>query len=99
MGTRTANPTDESATRTSHTQKDSKLHKADRADVIWTDEDLEKVRPYRSPDLWRAVQAALLTGLSIADLARLPWSAFDGEALEGHRQKTGRPFLIPVLPD
>ncbi|MFZ2031736.1 MAG: tyrosine-type recombinase/integrase [Vitreimonas sp.] len=76
----------------------TKLHKASRADVIWTDEDLEKVRPHCSPDLWRAVRLALFTGLSIADLARLPWSAFDGGAIEGHRAKTGRPFLIPALP-
>ncbi len=76
----------------------TKLHKASRAEVIWTEEDLEKVRPHCSPDLWQAVRLALLTGLSIADLARLPWSAFDGTALEGYRQKTGRPFLIPALP-
>ena len=76
----------------------TKLHRASRADVIWTDDDLEKVRPHCSADLWHAVRLALFTGLSIADLARLPWSAFDGDALEGHRAKTGRPFLIPALP-
>ncbi len=77
----------------------SKLHRANRSEVIWTDDDLAKVEPHCSPDLWRAVQVALMTGLSIADLVRLPWSAYDGSVIEGRRVKTGRSFLIPVLPD
>lgn len=77
----------------------AKLHKADRSEAIWTDDDLDKVKPHCSPDLWRAVQMALLTGLAISDLSRAPWSAYDGDAIEGRREKTNRPYLIPVLPE
>jgi integrase len=77
----------------------TKLHKTNRSEAIWTDVDLERVRPHCSPDLWRAVQVASLTGLSLVDLVLLPWSAFDGEAIEGVRQKTGRSYLVPVLPE
>jgi len=76
----------------------AKLHRTNRSESIWTEDDLAKLAPHCSADMWRAVQMALLTGLALADLVRVPWSSYDGSAVEGRREKTGRPFLIPALP-
>lgn len=76
-----------------------KLYSSNRSNLIWTQEDLDALKPHCSIEVWRAIRLTLLTGLAISDLVGLTWSAWKGNVLEGRRKKTGRDFLIPVTDD
>lgn len=76
-----------------------KLYSSNRSNLIWTQEDLDKLKPHCSVEVWRAIRLTLLTGLAISDLVGLTWSAWKGNVLEGRRKKTGRDFLVPVTND
>jgi integrase len=47
----------------------------------------------------RAVALAYYTGQRRGDIARLRWSAFDGEGVQFHQQKTGKDLWIPCTPE
>lgn len=49
------------------------VYRNDRADVIWTQADLESFRAVASPEVWWAVSLAACTGLRAGDLKRLTW--------------------------
>lgn len=78
--------------------KISNLYASDRADIIWTDDDLELLAKTASEPIMRAARLAALTGLRQTDLLRLPWSRVGPLAIE---VKTGkgrgkRTALIPL---
>lgn len=50
------------------------LYEVDRAEIIWTDEDIAGLRAAASIEVMRAVDLAAATGLRPADLVRLSWS-------------------------
>lgn len=50
------------------------LHKSNRADVIWTDEQIETLLKPASPEMAHVVRLAALTGLRREDLLKLSWS-------------------------
>lgn len=50
------------------------LHRANRADQIWTDEDIAAFCAHASPHVARALKLACYTGLRRADLIALTWS-------------------------
>lgn len=74
------------------------LYRADRSDLIWTDDDLEAVFATASPELVRAFKLAMLTGLREADLLKLSWTHVRGLAIEMRTGKSrGRKrAIIPV---
>jgi integrase len=89
------------------------LYQSDRADMIWTDKDLERFAAVASLEVATAVKLACLTGLRRADLASLVWGEI-GErtiikspskarvkALPGARRRTrGKHVaIIPVTPE
>jgi integrase len=51
-----------------------KLYKGDRAEVVWSDAELDRLAEYGSPELIQAVRLAVLTGMRQADLCTLKWS-------------------------
>lgn len=57
------------------------LYSNDRADIIWTDDDLKAFRAVASPEVWRAVNLAAHTGLRASDLTRLCWSHIGPDAI------------------
>lgn len=65
------------------------LYSADRSDVIWTDDDLEAFRPAASPEVWRGVLLASLTGFRAEDLRRLSWSHVGEYAITIPTNKSG----------
>ncbi|MBZ5760243.1 tyrosine-type recombinase/integrase [Rhizobium sp. VS19-DR104.2] len=50
------------------------LYTANRADIIWTDEDILQLKTKCSAEVGHAVDLAAHTGLRVGDLVRLSWS-------------------------
>jgi integrase len=63
------------------------LHKSNRADVIWGDEDFATLLAHASPEMAWAARLAALTGLRRGDLVKLAWSHVGEFAIE---MKTGK---------
>jgi integrase len=75
------------------------LHKSNRADVIWSDEDLTTLLAHASPEMAWAARLAALTGLRRGDLVKLAWTHVGEFAIE---LKTGksrgrRTVTIPMI--
>ena len=73
-----------------------RLYHADRAEKIWTEQDVAAFMAVASDPLQRALVLALETGQRQGDLLALPWSAYDGQWIRLRQQKTGRAVNIPV---
>lgn len=84
----------------------AKLHKANRADLIWEDrhwQAIDKRLPDGSPQVPGHIRRALvlgsLTGLRIADLLRLRWEDMREGYIELRTAKTGGEAIIPLFDD
>jgi integrase len=75
-----------------------KLYASNRADIIWTPEDLETLGRHASPEILRAAQLGALTGLRQADLLKLTWQQISDLAIERPTGKSRgrRVALVPV---
>lgn len=58
-----------------------RAYRADRSDMIWLPEHIERFREVASIELQQALMLALHTGQRQGDLVRLTWSAYDGRAI------------------
>jgi integrase len=67
----------------------------DRAEIVWTPDDLKTLFASASPQVIAAVMLALWTGQREGDLLRMPWSSYDGQSIKVKQQKTGKKVLIP----
>lgn len=89
-----------------------RLHRANRADIIWTAADLVALaargggksmdhdgtlRPASAELMW-AVRLGAYTGLRQGDLLRLPWSAVTDLAISRRTSKRARVALVPLIP-
>lgn len=84
-----------------HARGFHRLHSADRSDIIWEPEDIEKFCAVASPALQRAFHIARLTGLRREDLVKIPWTADKGSYLEwktGKGRRYNRTVIIPIVP-
>lgn len=75
------------------------LHKSDRADTIWTDDDMKLLLAHASQELAWVARLAVLTGLRREDLLKLSWGHIHENRIE---LKTGksrgkRTVLIPMF--
>ena len=77
-------------------QRGGKLYEADRAEKIWTENDIARLLAVASPGIAMAALLALWTGQRQGDLPRLPWSAYDGKYIRLRQSKTGRRVTVPV---
>ena len=90
----------------------SKLHSANRSDIIWTEADLLQLaklgggqsmvhdgttRPASDELMW-VVRLAAYTGLRQGDLLRLPRSAVSDLAITLRTSKRGRLVIVPLIP-
>jgi integrase len=73
-----------------------RLYHADRAEKIWSEQNIAAFLAVASDPLQRAMVLALETGQRQGDLLRLPWSAYDGTWIRLRQGKTGRQVNIPV---
>lgn len=85
-----------------HAKGFRRLHRADRSDIIWEPDDIEKFCAVASPALQRAFHIARLTGLRREDLVKIPWTADKGSYLEwkpGKGRRHNRTVVIPIVPE
>lgn len=73
-----------------------RLHRADKADAIWTPDDITAFLKHASKELTWAVELALHTGLRQSDLIRLAWNHREGDAFSYRTSKRQRFVTIPV---
>jgi len=58
------------------------LYDVDRSDIIWTQDDIEKLCASASPEIGYACRLAALTGLRQGDCLRLAWGHIEADAIE-----------------
>jgi len=76
-----------------------KIYKADRSEIIWSDDELERViNACGTEELKHAIRLAVATGLRQGDLLTLPWNAIRGDTIVRKTSKRGRIAFIPVQP-
>jgi integrase len=71
-------------------EKGGRVYKSDRAEIIWTADDIETFCKAASPQLQFALLVALWTGQRQGDLLRLTWSAYDGTYIRVRQSKGSR---------
>ncbi len=64
------------------------LYHANRADKVWSDEQLEKVLAVASEEMRYAIRLALLTGLRRGDLLKVSWNHVHNNSIELHTAKS-----------
>ncbi len=74
------------------------LYESDRAEIIWTNADLETLYKHASPEVANAAKLASLTGLRYGDLFRLSWSHVGPNAIEIKTGKSRgkRGAIVPI---
>jgi integrase len=74
------------------------LYRANRADVVLSDKELEAVLTKATPHARYAIRLAAATGLRRGDLVALRWDQVHGNRIELHTGKSrGRTFVIAPL--
>jgi integrase len=71
-----------------------RLHKSNRADIIWTDVDVTKFMKDAPIELQRVLILAIHTGQRYSDLIHLRWSDFDGVSIRLTQSKGLVPLRI-----
>lgn len=77
-------------------EKGGRLYSAERAEIIWTPEEITKFLEAASPPLRLAMFLALWTGQRQGDLLRLAWANYDGTHIRLRQGKTGARVAIPI---
>lgn len=75
-----------------------RLHKSDRADIIWQDADLEKILAKASKEVGWAIRLSAETGLRLGDLVSLSWGAVGNHSIVWRTSKRKRQAVIPLTP-
>lgn len=77
-------------------ERGGRLYAADRADKIWTEDDIARLIAAATPQMTLALMLALWTGQRQGDLLALPWSAYDGSHIRLRQSKAGQAVIVPV---
>jgi integrase len=74
------------------------LYSSERAEIIWTDSDIVRIKQVASPEVGHAIDLAATTGLRRGDLLRLSWSHIEDNAIviSTGKSKYRRQALIPL---
>lgn len=75
-----------------------RLHSADRSDIIWTDDDLNRLLAQAGKEVGWAIRLSAETGLRLGDLVKLPWGAVGEHGVVWRTSKRGRQAVIPLTP-
>jgi integrase len=79
------------------------LHKSNRADVIWTTDEMKVLLAYASTEVAWVVELAALTGLRREDLLKLSWTHINLDRcfieLKTGKSRGRRTVLIPITPE
>lgn len=78
-------------------------YSANRAEEVWTPDEISAALGAASETLGQAMRFALLTGLRQGDVRHITWNADKGSYLEWTARKTKRsrpePVIIPIIPE
>lgn len=76
------------------------LYHNDRSEIIWTQDDLDRLLKFASKEVGYAARLASLTGMRQGDLLRLSWSRIGDLAIEIRTGKSRgkRGAVIPIYP-
>lgn len=74
-----------------------KYGRATRADILWTDAEIDAVAAKMRPHIARAFRLAAWTGLARGDLVALRWSSVGDLYISRPRNKTGTEQVIPLF--
>ena len=74
----------------------SRLHEADRNDLIWTDDNIDRFCAHASLPLQRVVRLAAATGLRQGDLISLSWNAIRDDAIVMTTSKRRKQVVVPL---
>ena len=72
-------------------------YKADRSEILWTDEEIESVAAKMQPHVARAFKFAAWTGLSRQDLLQLRWDQVTDWYIAKKRSKSDISQTVPVF--
>ncbi|WP_118133723.1 tyrosine-type recombinase/integrase [Oceanicella sp. SM1341] len=75
-----------------------RLHRADRAEFVWTERDVTGFMKDAPAELQQALVLAICTGQRYGDLIRLRWADYDGNAITLRQRKTGARVNVRCLP-
>lgn len=78
-----------------------RIYSADRAAIIWTEDDLAKLEAAASPEVYQAAKLAELTGLRQSDLLKLSWRHIGPLSIEitaGKSRRNGKPGRKTLIP-
>jgi integrase len=75
-----------------------RLYTVDRAETIWTEADIARLKAVCSPQIGHAVDLAAHTGLRLGDLLRLSWTHIGEDAIviRTGKSKHRREAIIPL---
>lgn len=76
-----------------------RLHEGTRRDIIWSDEQLDKILNHAVPHIARVAKIALWTMQRQADILTMPTLAFDGARVSIKQGKTGAKVRVMAAPD
>lgn len=77
-------------------ERGGRLYEADRAEKIWTEEDVRKMLALHRPEISAALLLALWTGQRQGDLLAAAWPNYDGAALRVRQGKTKARVAVPI---
>lgn len=82
--------------KANHMKGVATLHRSDRADQIWTAEEIEAFCAVASPEVGRALRLACYTGLRRGDLIDLRWGEVGATHIVRTTQKAGKIVTVPL---
>lgn len=72
------------------------IYRSNRAEIIWEQDDIDKLCASAGPEIGHALRLACLTGLRQGDLLRLSWSHIDALAIEMRTAKSGERLVAQI---
>lgn len=81
------------------TEDVERLHRSNRADILWSDDDIAKILSHAGKEVGWAIRLAAETGLRLGDLTRLSWGAVGAEGIVWRTGKRNRQAVIPLTPN
>ncbi|MGY8636084.1 tyrosine-type recombinase/integrase [Bradyrhizobium sp. 14AA] len=75
-----------------------RLYENDRSEIIWTNQDIERIKTTCSVEIALAIDLASHTGLRLGDLVRLSWSHVGDDAIiiKTGKSRQRREAIIPL---
>lgn len=73
-----------------------KLYRPDRAAIVWSDDEIDRVCDHASEQLTWTIRLEALTGMRTGDLIAVPWSAVQSNCINWKTSKTKAPVFIPI---